>query len=155
MRIRIIAVGQKLPVWAQTACDEYSKRFPPDFKIELKAVKAQPRGTLPLEQIYDSEKERILEAIPKGARVVVLDEKGKSIQTKQLAQKMIDWQLAAQNVALIIGGADGLHAQLKQQADEQIRLSDLTLPHAMVRVLLMEQLYRAWSINNNHPYHRE
>ena len=82
MRIRIIAVGQKLPGWAQTACDEYSKRFPPDFKIELKAVKAQPRGTLPLEQIYDSEKERILEAIPKGARVVVLDEKGKSIQTK-------------------------------------------------------------------------
>jgi len=68
---------------------------------------------------------------------------------------MIDWQLAAQNVALIIGGADGLHAQLKQQADEQIRLSDLTLPHSMVRVLLMEQLYRAWSINNNHPYHRE
>ncbi|MSQ57667.1 MAG: 23S rRNA (pseudouridine(1915)-N(3))-methyltransferase RlmH, partial [Limnohabitans sp.] len=133
MRIWIIAVGQKLPAWAQTACDEYSKRFPPDFKIELKAVKAQPRETFSLEQIYESEKERLLAAIPKGARVVVLDEKGKSIQTKQLAQKMNDWQLAAQDITLIIGGADGLHPQLKKQADEQIRLSDLTLPHAMVR----------------------
>ena len=102
-----------------------------------------------------SSSEPIEAAIPKGAHVVALDERGKSLTTVALAQRLKEWQLEGRDVALVIGGPDGLDPQFKRAAHERIRLSDLTLPHAMVRVLLVEQLYRAWSINANHPYHRD
>ena len=155
MRLWIVAVGQRVPDWAQTAYDDYAKRFPHEIKVELKAVKTEPRGSKTLETLYAAERERIEAAIPRGARVVVLDERGTSLTTKALAERLQGWQLSGDDVALVIGGPDGLDPAFRQSAHERIRLSDLTLPHAMVRVLLIEQLYRAWSITINHPYHRE
>ena len=155
MKILIVAVGQRVPDWAQTAYDDYAKRFPHEIRVELKAVKTEPRGSKTLETLYAAERERIEAAIPKGTRIVVLDERGTSLSTKALAQRLKDWQLGGDDVALVIGGPDGIEPAFRQSAHERIRLSDLTLPHAMVRVLLIEQLYRAWSVNAGHPYHRE
>ena len=155
MRLLIVAVGQRVPDWAQTAWDDYAKRFPFELKVELKAVKTEPRASKALETLLAAERSRIEAAIPKGFRVVALDERGTALTTMALAQKLENWQLSGDDVALVIGGPDGLDPAFRQAAQERIRLSDLTLPHAMVRVLLIEQLYRAWSINANHPYHRE
>ncbi len=155
MKLLIVAVGQRVPDWAQTAWDDYAKRFPSELKVELKAVKTEPRGSKTLEALYAAERERIEAAIPRGCRIVALDERGSNLSTLALAAKLRHWQLEADDVALVIGGPDGLDPQFKQMAHERLRLSDLTLPHAMVRVLLIEQLYRAWSVNANHPYHRE
>lgn len=155
MRLTIVAVGQKVPDWAQTAYDDYAKRFPPELKVELKAVKTEPRASKTLENLLAAERTRIESAISRGCRIVALDERGTNVTTMALAEKLKGWQLSGDDVAIVIGGPDGLDAGFKQSAHERIRLSDLTLPHAMVRVLLIEQLYRAWSITINHPYHRE
>ena len=155
MKLVIVAVGQRMPDWAQTAYDDFAKRFPPDCRVEIKTVKTEPRGSKTLETLYAAERERIEAAIPRGCRIVALDERGTNLTTVALAAKLKHWQLEADDVALVIGGPDGLDPEFKKQAHERIRISDLTLPHAMVRVLLVEQLYRAWSINANHPYHRE
>jgi 23S rRNA (pseudouridine1915-N3)-methyltransferase len=155
MKLTVVAVGQRVPDWAQVAWDDYAKRFPPELRVELKAVKTEPRASKTIEAIYAAERQRIEAAIPKGARVVALDERGTALTTVALAQRIKSWQLEANEVALVIGGPDGLDPAFKRAAHERLRLSDLTLPHAMVRVLLVEQLYRAWSINANHPYHRE
>ena len=151
----IIAVGQRIPAWAQNAYDDYAKRFPTELKVELKAVKTEPRGSKTLATLQAAERERIEAAIARGAHRVALDEHGTRLTTLALAVRLKDWQLAGDDVALIIGGPDGLDPALLQSAHERIRLSDLTLPHALVRVLLIEQLYRAWSVNAGHPYHRE
>jgi 23S rRNA (pseudouridine1915-N3)-methyltransferase len=155
MKLVVVAVGQRVPDWAQAAWDDYAKRFPPELRVELKAVKTEARASKSLETIYAAERQRIEAAIPKGAHVVVLDERGTPLATMALAQRIKDWQMGGDDVALVIGGPDGLDPEFKRTAHERIRLSDLTLPHAMVRVLLVEQLYRAWSINAGHPYHRE
>ena len=155
MKLLIVAVGQRVPDWAQTAWDDYAKRFPFELKVELKAVKTEPRGSKTLETLYAAERQRIEDAIPKGCRIVALDERGTQLTTKALASRLQNWQLDKGDVALVIGGPDGLDPAFRQAAHERIRLSDLTLPHAMARVLLIEQLYRAWSINAHHPYHRK
>jgi 23S rRNA (pseudouridine1915-N3)-methyltransferase len=155
MRLLVVAVGQRVPDWAQAAWEDYAKRFPPECRLELKAVKTEPRGSRTRASLLAAEGERIAAAIPKGARVVALDERGTALTTVALARKLKDWPLENDVVALVIGGPDGLDPALRQAAHERIRLSDLTLPHAMVRVLLAEQLYRAWTINAGHPYHRE
>ena len=155
MRLYIVAVGQRVPDWAQIAWDDYAKRFPHEIRIELKAVKTEPRGSKALDTLYAAERARIEAAIPKGTRIVVLDERGSALSTLALAQRLNDWQGSGGDVALVIGGPDGLEPAFRAGAHERIRLSDLTLPHAMARVLLIEQLYRAWSVNANHPYHRE
>jgi 23S rRNA (pseudouridine1915-N3)-methyltransferase len=155
VRLLIVAVGQRVPDWAQTAWDDYAKRFPHELKIELKAVKTEPRGSKTLETLYAAERARIEAAIPKWTRVVVLDERGTNLTTNALAARLTDWQLGGTDVALVIGGPDGIEPAFREAAHERIRLSDMTLPHAFARVLLIEQLYRAWSINANHPYHRE
>jgi len=155
VRLLIVAVGLRVPDWAQTAWDDYAKRFPHEIKVELKAVKTEPRGSKTLETLYAAERARIEAAIPKGTRIVVLDERGSNLTTLALAGRLKEWQLGGGDVALVIGGPDGLDPAFKQAAHERIRLSDLTLPHAFARVLLIEQLYRAWSVNANHPYHRE
>ena len=154
MKLLIVAVGLRVPDWAQSAWDDYAKRFPPELKVELKAVKTEPRGSKSLDTLYAAERERIAAAIPKGYRIVVLDERGTALTTKALAARLTEWQLSGDDVALVIGGPDGLEPAFKQAAHERIRLSDLTLPHAFARVLLIEQLYRAWSVNAHHPYHR-
>ena len=155
MRLTIVAVGQKVPDWAQTAYDDYAKRFPPELKVELKAVKTEPRASKTLDNLLAAERQRIEAVLPKGTRIVALDERGTAVTTVALSAKLTGWQLEGDDVAIVIGGPDGLDPGFKQAAHERLRLSDLTLPHAMVRVLLIEQLYRAWSITVNHPYHRE
>ena len=154
-----MAVGLRTPDWAQTAYDDYAKRFPPELKVELRAVKTEPRGSRTMVQIQAAERERIEAAILSGAgrsaHVVALDERGTSLATTALAARLQGWQLEGDDVALVIGGPDGLAAEFRNAAHERIRLSDMTLPHALARVVLIEQLYRAWSINANHPYHRE
>ena len=155
MRLVIVAVGQRQPDWAQVAWDDYAKRFPYELKVELKTVKTEPRGAKTMQTLLAAERARIEAALPKGCRIVALDERGAALSTLALAAKLQNWQLESDTVALVIGGPDGLDPAFKQAAHERIRLSDLTLAHAMVRVVLIEQLYRAWSINANHPYHRE
>ena len=155
MKLQIVAVGQRVPDWAQTAYDDYAKRFPPELKVELKAVKTEARASKTLDNLLAAERGRIEAAIPRGTRIVALDERGTAVTTVALAEKLRHWQREGGDVAIVIGGPDGLDPAFKQAAHERIRLSDLTLPHAMVRVLLIEQLYRAWSITVNHPYHRE
>ncbi|MDO4770034.1 MAG: 23S rRNA (pseudouridine(1915)-N(3))-methyltransferase RlmH [Brachymonas sp.] len=160
MKLVLIAVGQKMPAWAQTAFDDYAKRFPPELPLLCKTVKTEPRaGGKTTQQLMQAEAERITATIDsscgKGRRVVALDERGTSLSTKALADKLRTWQQAGDDVALLIGGPDGLLPELRSNAHERIRLSDLTLPHALARVLLVEQLYRAWSVNAGHPYHRE
>jgi 23S rRNA (pseudouridine1915-N3)-methyltransferase len=156
VKLSIVAVGQRVPDWAQTAWDDYAKRFPPELAIVLKAIKTEPRtNNKNTAALMFAERERIEAAIAKGSHVVVLDERGKTATTRQLAERLKAWQLSGQDVALVIGGPDGLDPELRKNAPETLRLSDLTLPHAMVRVLLIEQLYRAWSVNAGHPYHRE
>ncbi|MBK6293786.1 MAG: 23S rRNA (pseudouridine(1915)-N(3))-methyltransferase RlmH [Rhodoferax sp.] len=155
MKLLVVAVGQRVPDWAQVAWDDYAKRFPHELKVELKAVKTEPRGSKTLETLYAAERARLEAAIPRGSHIVALDERGTPLSTLALAGRLKSWQLNSNDVALLIGGPDGLDPALRQSAHERIRLSDLTLPHAFARVLLIEQLYRAWSINANHPYHRE
>ena len=155
MRLTIVAVGLKVPDWAQTAYDDYAKRFPPEIRVELKAVKTEPRASKTVDTLLLAEKSRIEAAIPRGTHIVALDERGSNVTTVGLAERLKAWQLSGDDVAVVIGGPDGLEAGFKKAAHERLRLSDLTLPHAMVRVLLIEQLYRAWSITINHPYHRE
>jgi 23S rRNA (pseudouridine1915-N3)-methyltransferase len=155
MRLTIVAVGQKVPDWAKTAYADYAKRFPPELKVELRAVKTEPRASRTLDNLLAAERQRIEAVIPKGTRIVALDERGTAVTTVALSARLTGWQLGGDDVAIVIGGPDGLDPGFKQAAHERLRLSDLTLPHAMVRVLLIEQLYRAWSITVNHPYHRE
>lgn len=154
MRITVVAVGQRLPDWAQTACDDYLKRFPGDWRVELKAVKAEPRESKPVAAVMQAERQRIEAALGSGVRRVILDERGDRLTSAELARRCEAWAHDGRDVGLVIGGADGIDPALKQAADERIRLSDMTLPHALARVLLLEQLYRAWSLLHNHPYHR-
>ena len=155
MKLLIVAVGQRMPDWAQTAYDDYAKRFPPELRVEIKTVKTETRGSKTLDTLLAAERERIQAVLPRGCRIVVLDERGTALTTQALAEQLRGWQLDATDVALVIGGPDGLEPAFRAAAHQRIRLSDLTLPHALARVLLIEQLYRAWSINAGHPYHRE
>nr|WP_259374374.1 23S rRNA (pseudouridine(1915)-N(3))-methyltransferase RlmH [Calidifontimicrobium sp. SYSU G02091] len=152
----VIAIGQRQPAWADAAWDDFAKRFPPEMRLELKALKAEPRsGGKPVAALKAAEAQRIAAALPKGARRVVLDEHGQRLTTAQLAQRLAFWKGDGRDVAFVIGGPDGLDDALVAAADDTLRLSDLTLPHALVRVLLAEALYRAWSLGAGHPYHRE
>jgi 23S rRNA (pseudouridine1915-N3)-methyltransferase len=155
VKLLLVAVGQRQPQWADEAYGEFAKRFPPEMRLELKAVKAEPRGTKTPEQLMAAEATRLEAALPKGVRRVVLDEHGERLTTAKQATRMTAWLQDGRDTALLIGGPDGLHPALKQTAHETWRLSDLTLPHAFVRVLLAESLYRAWTVMVNHPYHRE
>jgi 23S rRNA (pseudouridine1915-N3)-methyltransferase len=155
MKLLVLAIGQRQPAWADAAWAEFAKRFPPEMRLELKALKAEPRATRSASQCLSAEALRIEAALPKGARRVVLDERGSACTTAQLSERLRTWRGDGRDVALLIGGPDGLDAALKAGADEMLRLSDLTLPHAFVRVLLAEALYRAWTLLQGHPYHRE
>jgi len=159
VKLLVVAVGQRQPVWADTAWDDFAKRFPPEMRLELKALKAEPRsGGKTAAQCMAAEAlrfEATLVAAARGARRVVLDEQGTRRSTAQLAERLQAWRGEGRDVALLVGGPDGLDPALKASADETLRLSDLTLPHAFARVLLAEALYRAWTLATGHPYHRE
>ncbi len=144
-----------MPQWVETACLEYTKRMPRELGLDIIEIKPEKRAAgNNTENIQAIEAKRIIEAIGKDY-CVALDERGVEVSTLQLADKLRDWQNHGRDIALVIGGADGLHASVKQKADWLWALSKLTLPHAMVRVLLAEQLYRAHTVISNHPYHRE
>ncbi|WP_085315628.1 23S rRNA (pseudouridine(1915)-N(3))-methyltransferase RlmH [Derxia lacustris] len=155
MQLVIAAVGQRMPGWVDQGFDEYAKRMPPEMRIALKEVKPEPRGaSKTAATVMAIEAERIRAAIPRGALLVCLDERGRDLTSVALSEQLEGWRREGRDAAFVVGGADGLDPALKAEASMLIRLSSLTLPHGMVRVLLAEQLYRAWSILNNHPYHR-
>ena len=155
MRLLVAAIGQRQPAWADSAWEEFARRMPPECRLELKALKAEPRAGRSAAQCLQAEAERLEAAVPKGARRVVLDERGARLGTGQLAERLAFWLGDGRDVALLLGGPDGLADSVKARADETLRLSDLTLPHALARVLLAEALYRAWTVHAGHPYHRE
>ncbi len=155
MQLIIAAVGHKMPAWIENGYQEYAKRMPPECRLLLKEIKPVERsGGRSAETVTAQERTRIEAVLPKGGRVVALDEHGRDLTTMQLSQHLTEWQQQGGDVTFVIGGADGLDAGFKKQADMLMRVSSLTLPHGLVRVLLAEQLYRAWSITRNHPYHR-
>lgn len=156
MKLLVVAIGQRQPDWAEAAWADFAKRFPAQLRLELKALKAEPRSTgKTAAQCRSAEAARIEAALPRGARRVVLDERGARLTTAQLAERLRHWRDEGRDTALVVGGPDGLDPTLAASADETLRLSDLTLPHALARVLLAEALYRAWSLHEGHPYHRE
>lgn len=154
MKITIVAIGQRQPRWADEAIQDFSARFPPDFAVTIKPIKPETRSGQPVERILAAEAQRLRAAIPSGSAVVALDERGREFTSAQLAAQLRRWRDAAEPVAFAIGGPDGLEPAFKREARLLLRLSSLTLPHALARLLLVEQLYRAWAILANHPYHR-
>ena len=159
MLIRIIVVGTRMPAWVDEVSADYSHRLPPDIRIEWVEVKAEKRndkraGPDEAERCMSREAERILAALPHDAHRVALDEHGQQLDSPQLAQQLQRWREQARPVALLVGGPDGLHGPLKASCAQKISLSRLTLPHPLVRVVLAEQWFRAWSILAGHPYHR-
>lgn len=154
MHITVVAVGLRQPAWADVAVRDYLARFPRDFTVSVKEVKAETRSRQTPAKLMAAEAERIEKAIPAGDIVVALDEHGRDLTTMDFAQKIQGWQNEGAGVTFIIGGADGLDPRIKKEAHLMMRISSMTLPHAFARVLLCEQIYRAWSILHNHPYHR-
>ncbi|WP_293763535.1 23S rRNA (pseudouridine(1915)-N(3))-methyltransferase RlmH [uncultured Aquitalea sp.] len=156
MKLTILAVGTKMPRWVDDAYQDYAKRFGRDVTLELKEIKPEKRGGgVTAEKGIAAEHERLVAAIPPRSRLVVMDERGRNWTSVKLAEGLKGWMEGGDDVCFIIGGADGLSDELKARADVLLQLSAMTLPHGMVRVMLAEQIYRAWSILNNHPYHRE
>ena len=155
MQINLISVGNKMPGWVQQGYDEYAKRMPKECDLVLKEVVPGKRGkNSDVARIVRDEGERMIQAIPATAHVVTLDIPGKPWSTPELSVAMKRWMESGQNVALMIGGPEGLADSVRDLARESWSLSKLTFPHPMVRILVAEQMYRAWSILNNHPYHR-
>ncbi|GGB33415.1 23S rRNA (pseudouridine(1915)-N(3))-methyltransferase RlmH [Oceanisphaera marina] len=156
MKLQLVAVGTKMPAWVTTGFQEYQRRFPRDLPLELIEISAGKRGkNADIERILQREGEQMLAAVSKSARLVTLDIPGRPWTTPQLATELTRWQLDGRDVAILIGGPEGLAPACKAAAEQSWSLSPLTLPHPLVRVVAAESLYRAWSINNNHPYHRE
>ncbi len=157
MRVRILAVGHKPTSWVTQACEDYLKRFSKGISVEIVDIKPGVRSkqTAKDEAAQAIEKDRLLTTTHKNSTLIALDEKGKSVTTKELAGMLDDWMSSGDNIDICIGGADGLHPEVKQQASKILSLSSMTLPHAFARLLIVEQLYRAHCINVNHPYHRE
>jgi 23S rRNA (pseudouridine1915-N3)-methyltransferase len=156
VRLIVIAVGTRLPDWMDAGFAEYAKRLPRELPLELVEIKPEPRnGGKPVAALLAAEAKRIEAALPTRCRRIVLDERGAAPDTRELAARLEQWQAQGDDVALIVGGPDGLDPALKQSAHETLRLSSLTLPHGLARVLLAEALYRAHSLQKGHPYHRE
>jgi 23S rRNA (pseudouridine1915-N3)-methyltransferase len=156
MRISIIAVGTKMPAWVTQGVEEYCRRLPRELNLQWREIPlARRTRDARAEQLMEREGEQILKAVPAGDKVIALDVQGRRLSTADLAAELSAWQMSGDNFSLLIGGPDGLSPQCLQRADARWSLSDLTLPHPLVRVILAEQLYRAWTITVNHPYHRD
>lgn len=155
MQIYLIAIGEKMPSWVQQGFAEYAKRMPRECALKLVEISPGKRGkNADIARAMRDEGQRMCAAIPKGAKVIALEIGGRTWSTEQLAQQMDHWLAGGQDIALLIGGPEGLSDEARAAAHQQWSLSALTLPHPLVRVVLSEQLYRAWSLLNNHPYHR-
>lgn len=155
MKLTIVALGHKMPAWVQAGFEEYAKRMPPEARIELLELKPEDRVGKSIDAVLEREAIRIEAALPRHAARLVLDERGQRLTTRDLAGMLTDWMQEGISPCFIIGSADGLAASVKQSASKQFALSGCTLPHGLVRVMLAEQLYRAWSLTQNHPYHRD
>ena len=160
MKLHILAIGHKPPDWVVAGFEDYARRMPREARIQLTEIKPAPRSrqapsAAALARILEAEKSRLVAALPPGCVRIALDERGKPLSTADLARRLTAWMQGGRDVAFLIGSADGLDQELKADADLLLSLSAMTLPHAMVRVLLAEQLYRAVSMIQNHPYHRE
>jgi len=155
LKINLLTIGQHLPDWINTGFNEYAKRLPPECALHLIELPAVKRGkNYPVAQAIEEEGDRLLAAVPKNTHLIALDERGTLWNTVTLSEQLAKWQQQGQSVGLLIGGADGLADRCKKAAKQTWSLSPLTLPHGLVRVMVAEQLYRAWSILQNHPYHR-
>ncbi len=155
MNLHLIAVGERMPAWVDQGYEEYARRMPRECRLRLVEIAPGRRGkNADIARAVRDEGQRMLAAIPKGARVIALEVGGRAWSTEQLADRLRDWMGGGQDVALLVGGPEGLSDQVRAAASQQWSLSPLTLPHPLVRVILAEQLYRAWSILANHPYHR-
>lgn len=155
MQIHLLAVGNRMPDWVNAGYAEYARRLPHECRLSLVEIAPAKRGKHPdIERIKRDEGERLLAAIPRAARAIALEVDGRAWTTLQLAQSLQSWMAEGQDVALLVGGPDGLAPACRERAEQHWSLSPLTLPHPLVRVLLAEQLYRAWSILSGHPYHR-
>ena len=155
MRLSVFAVGTRMPDWVTAGCTEYGKRMPPELRIKTIEIALGARGkSQSSSKAIETEGRAILKAIGEKDFVVALDVLGKTMSTTKLASNLASWQMDGHDVSLLIGGPDGLSVDCLDRANMRWSLSDLTLPHTLVRILLMEQLYRAWTINANHPYHR-
>ena len=155
MQLTVVAVGTRMPDWVQAGYSEYAKRMPRECALELREIQPGARGkNADIARAIEREGEAILASIPPQERVIALDVRGKPQTTESLADNLRQWQMAGGNTSLLIGGPDGLSAECLQRANQRWSLSGLTLPHPLVRIVLAEQLYRAWSLLNHHPYHR-
>jgi 23S rRNA (pseudouridine1915-N3)-methyltransferase len=155
VKLTILAVGNRQPDWVRAGCEEYLRRMPREIAVRVVEIKPEPGGGKRRAQIQAAEKIRIRQAL--GAtrqHLIALDEKGRDLTTRQFADALREWMRTGDDTAILIGGADGLDDELKTEAAELLRLSSLTLPHGLARLLLCEQLYRAASLLKNHPYHR-
>ena len=151
----VCAIGTRMPAWVDSAFDDFARRMPRELPLALTEIRPEPRSGKPVDALLAAEESRIRAALPQRARVVALDQRGTDASTRDLAARLENWQSEGDDVVFLIGGPDGLATALKRDAHESLRLSSLTLPHALVRVVLAEALYRAWSLTRNHPYHRE
>jgi 23S rRNA (pseudouridine1915-N3)-methyltransferase len=155
MILTVAAVGQRMPAWVQTAWKEYARRFPRGMSLELKEITLAKRSrNADIESLRNAEGDALLACVPRGHRVIALDERGKQWSTAELAVQMENWMREERGVCFLVGGPDGLANACREQARNVWALGRLTLPHPMVRAILAEQLYRAWTITQNHPYHR-
>ena len=155
MRIQLLAIGNRMPGWVNRGYEEYAHRLTQDCQLQLKEIPAGKRGkSANTQRIIEQEGEQLLQAVPKGNRIVTLDVKGRSWSTEQLSEQLGQWMQDGRDVSLLVGGPEGLSEQCRQKADQSWSLSPLTFPHPLVRIVVAEQLYRAWSILRNHPYHR-
>ncbi|MBQ0714804.1 23S rRNA (pseudouridine(1915)-N(3))-methyltransferase RlmH [Paraperlucidibaca wandonensis] len=155
MKIRLIAVGTRMPDWVSTGYHEFSKRLNDDVRLELVEIAAGKRGkSVDIARLTEKEGEAQLAAVANNDRVIALEVHGKPWSTEDLSQKLRQWLAEGRNISLLVGGPEGLSADASARADEQWSLSPLTLPHPLVRVLLAEQIYRAWTLLKGHPYHR-
>lgn len=155
MRATIVAIGHRPPAWVESGLNEYAKRLPPQLRLEVSLLKPEERASgVTAEKVREREGERLIAAIPKESAVLALDERGTAVSTQGLSVMLAGWLRDGTNPAFLIGGAEGLSPAVKERSDKLLSVSALTLPHEMVRILLAEQLYRAWTILANHPYHR-
>jgi 23S rRNA (pseudouridine1915-N3)-methyltransferase len=154
VRITLLAVGTRMPAWVDSAVAEYSKRLPPELRFEIRALPIANRSGGNTAQAMAREGKSIRDAMPRRDRLVALDVAGRALSTEQLAAHLSAWQMSGDNYSLVIGGPDGIEGSLLEKSNMRWSLSPLTLPHPLVRVVVVEQLYRAWTINAGHPYHR-
>lgn len=155
MKLHLLAVGTRMPGWVDAAFADYTRRLPAEYGFALQEIAVTPRGkNADIARLKRDEGEKILKALPRDTRLVTLDERGAQWTTEQLATRLSAWLQDGRDVTLAIGGPDGHAPEVLARADESWGLSKLVLPHALVRVVVAEALYRAWSVNANHPYHR-